>query len=120
MSEDILYKMRKEQSRMDFEFSDVIFNEALILLEDKCLQISNRDLKQLGLQSPKRNQQKENRLFREHTFNTDELKSYVESHKKLLNIEQNFVFETILTDSNNNIGGIYFLDAPGGTGEIVK
>nr|XP_060632277.1 uncharacterized protein LOC132775579 [Anolis sagrei ordinatus] len=52
MSEDILAKLQRDNPTIDLKFSREIFNETLILLENRCLAISNRTLQQLGVQPP--------------------------------------------------------------------
>ena len=41
MAEDILHRVRRENVNMAMEFTEVIYNEALINIEDKCLAIAN-------------------------------------------------------------------------------
>ncbi|UYV78791.1 hypothetical protein LAZ67_16002787 [Cordylochernes scorpioides] len=51
MSEDVLIKARRANPTLDINFSSDIFNEALLLLQNKCLAINDKTLSQLGLQS---------------------------------------------------------------------
>lgn len=120
MSEDILHNLRITTSNMDLLFSHDIFNESLIRIEEKCIQINNKHINQLGLQSPTKSVYKESHLLRVKKYDDEKLKMYVQQQKRLLNSEQKHVFETIMNNYNTKKGGIYFLDAPGGTGKIVK
>lgn len=54
MYDDILHRMRTTTSNPDLQLSDEIYNETLILIEDKCSIISNKTLSQLGLTEPNR------------------------------------------------------------------
>ncbi|UYV63010.1 hypothetical protein LAZ67_2002837, partial [Cordylochernes scorpioides] len=54
MSEDVLIKARRAIPTLDINLSSDIFNEALLLLQNKCLAINDNTLSQLGLQSPER------------------------------------------------------------------
>lgn len=56
--------------------------------------------------------------MREQTYDVEKLKIYVEQQKQRLNFDQKHVFETVINKNNTNTGGFYFLDAPGGTGEM--
>lgn len=118
MSEDLLHKIRITQSNMDLQFTDDIFNESLLLIEEKCIQINNKRLNQLGLLPPKKRVGNESFFSRSQIYNVEKLKIYVNQQKQLLNTDQKYVFETIMNNCYNNVGGIYFLDAPGGTGEM--
>lgn len=118
MSDDILHCMRLKQSNMDIPFSNDIYNESLIRIEKKCIQINNKHINQLGLKAPNYSNGRESQFSRYQKFNVEDLKIYVQKHKQLLNFDQKFVFETIMKNFNNNFGGIFFLDAPGGTGNM--
>lgn len=74
---------------------------------------------QLGLPSPERKSANihDKDLFREMQYNSQEMKKYVEMHRKMLNQDQLKVYETIIHHIEQNIGGVFFLDAPGGTGK---
>jgi hypothetical protein len=54
LAEDILMQARKQNTGMNLVYTSDMFNQALIFLEDKVLEISGRDLKQLDLPSPQR------------------------------------------------------------------
>lgn len=120
MSDDILHNLRLTNSNMDLQFSHDIFNESLIRIEEKCIQINNKHINQLGLQSPTKSVYKESHILRDQKYDVGKLKIYVQQQKQLLNSEQKHVFETIMNNYNTKKGGIYFLDAPGGTGKVIK
>lgn len=56
-------------------------------------------------------------LQREQEFNSNDLRLFVQSNITKLNILQKHVYDTIMQAVSNNAGGLYFLDAPGGTGK---
>lgn len=121
MSDDILNNMRIRASNPHMEISDVIYNEALILIEDKCLMLTNKVLTQLGMSSPNRpmhdafNQD----LKRETHYNVEALRDILQKDVPLMNQQQKYVYNTIMQVVNDGTGGIFFLDAPGGTGKNV-
>lgn len=119
MSEDILHRLRVTSTNNELPFSPEIFNEALILLEDKCLSIINKTLSQLGLPAPERsgNDLFDRDLLRERQYNIDELQTFVENQTPLLVAEQKLVFDSIMNHITNDDSGLIFLDAPGGTGK---
>ncbi|GFX95305.1 uncharacterized protein TNCV_848951 [Trichonephila clavipes] len=52
VAEDILHRVRLENGNMAMEFTEGIYNETLINVEDKCLTIANKILIQLGMPAP--------------------------------------------------------------------
>lgn len=48
LSEDLLYQHRQKNLNEEYDYTDEIFNEALILIEDKCIELINKDLSLLG------------------------------------------------------------------------
>ncbi|CAF1264648.1 unnamed protein product [Didymodactylos carnosus] len=103
---------------MDLDYIPDMFNQALIILEDKVLEMAGKDLKQLGLLAPQRNlgDRMSREMFRETSYGVNELDKYVSATEPLLVIDQRAAYNTILDLVNRKIGGILFLDAPGGTG----
>lgn len=99
-------------------YSNEIFNEALILLENECEYINNKQLKDLGMESPNRNESRVNEIsIGNEAFNIPEMIQFVEDNLPKLQPEQLSAFETITKRIQDNSGGIFFLDAPGGTGK---
>nr|KAI8748380.1 ATP-dependent DNA helicase PIF1 [Biomphalaria glabrata] len=55
LSDDILLQKRRENPDILIDFSNIIYDEALIALEDLCLTMAGKDLKHVGLKSSERN-----------------------------------------------------------------
>lgn len=53
----------------------------------------------------------------EKSYDHNNLKVSIQINLPLLNEEQKYVFDTLIKVINDGTGGIYFLDAPGGTGK---
>lgn len=119
MSDDILAEVRQQNLDLEINFNEEIFNKALILIEDKCLTISNQTLIQLGVTSPKRSHLDvmNSEFLRETNYNIDELKLYIQHNKSLLIESQKQAYDVIMDYYKKQQGGIIFLDAPGGTGK---
>ena len=119
MSEDIIFDEQKKTPNVDVENNDhrmeMIFNRCLILLEDKILQMSGKDMSDFGLPIPNRAMARVSIEEKRETYDIDELNHFVNENREKLTDEQNIVVDTV-TD-NLNQGGIYFTDAPGGTGK---
>lgn len=117
LSEDVFYKTKKINENATY--NEQIYNESLILLEDECIKISNKTLKDFGITSPKRNlNYHQNRDYlRETSYNIEKLRQYLENNKQKLNTNQQLIFHKIMQVISDKKGGIYFMDAPGGTGK---
>ncbi|CAN2391346.1 hypothetical protein PRIEUP_LOCUS1385, partial [Pristimantis euphronides] len=49
LSEDILRVQRRANPGLDLNFTDVIFNRALLMLEERCISINSKTLLELGV-----------------------------------------------------------------------
>nr|XP_042908273.1 ATP-dependent DNA helicase pif1-like [Parasteatoda tepidariorum] len=119
MSEDILHRMRRINANPNIQFTSNIYNEALILIENVCLTIANKSLTELGMIAPNRSG---NGIFdrdiqRETHFDVNELQAFVRINLPKLVLEQRTAYDTIINAISNKSCGLYFLDAPGGTGK---
>lgn len=107
--------MSEDFFRADLEegYTDEDFKKALILIEDKCLEIAGMSLKELGLFSPDRRSLPT--TCPDPIMNIDEAE--VEAQKDMMNENQRSVYNAIMTRVQSGDGGIMFIDAPGGTGK---
>lgn len=49
MTENILHRVRRMNANPDMEITTEMHNEALIMIEDMCLMMSNKALAQIGM-----------------------------------------------------------------------
>ncbi|XP_036146764.1 ATP-dependent DNA helicase PIF1-like [Monomorium pharaonis] len=119
MAEDIYRRICNEISNINIEYTEEIYNEALIMIEDLCLEIANKILNQLGMPTPNRNVAAsfEIELLREKNYNMDEMKSYMQTNLVKLTQEQKEIYDQIMQRVSDGEGKKFFLDAPGGTGK---
>ncbi|XP_044596943.1 uncharacterized protein LOC123273567 [Cotesia glomerata] len=89
MTDDILHQHRIRCHNLTITFSDEMYNEALIAIEDLCIVIANLPLSNFGMNSPNR------------------------TASDLMNTEMNRELQYISAGQ----GGFFFLDASGGTGK---
>ncbi|CAI6350436.1 unnamed protein product [Macrosiphum euphorbiae] len=117
--EDILHRLRIQTNNPDIQITDEIYNEGLILIEDQCLTIANKLLIEVGMIAPNRSMHDafNQELNRELQYNVDTLQEFVRNNVPLLNEQQKQVYKTLMQAVDNNTGGLFFLDAPGGTGK---
>ncbi|XP_017469499.1 PREDICTED: uncharacterized protein LOC108361401, partial [Rhagoletis zephyria] len=117
--EDILHRLRIQTNNPDMEITDEIYNEGLILIEDQCLTIAKKLLIEVGMIAPNRSMHDafNQELNRELQYNVDTLQEFVRNNVPLLNEQQKQVYDTLMQAVDNNTGGLFFLDAPGGTGK---
>ncbi|XP_055943869.1 uncharacterized protein LOC129975030 [Argiope bruennichi] len=118
MSEDILHRMRRINANPNIQFTSNVYKEALILIEDVCLTIANKSLTELGMIAPNRsgNDIFDRDIRREMHFDVNELQTFVRINLPKLVLEQRTAYDTIINAISNKSCGLYFLDAPGGTG----
>ena len=90
MSEDIFNKLRRENPQMTIYFTGCIYNEALIIIEDKIQEIIGKSLSEIGMKSPTRQQEMniDREMLRELSYDTDKMVPYVALNEPLLNIDQ--------------------------------
>ncbi|GFW18545.1 ATP-dependent DNA helicase [Trichonephila clavipes] len=119
MSEDILHRLRAENQNPDIQFTPNVYNEALILIEDICLTIANKALVQLGMPASNRpaNNLFDRDLQRETHYDSDELGKFVRTNLPQLILEQRIAYDRIMRAITEQSGGLFFIDAPGGTGK---
>ncbi|GFX87397.1 ATP-dependent DNA helicase [Trichonephila clavipes] len=119
MSEDILHRIRRINVNPNIQFTSNIYNEALILIEDICLTIADKSLTKLGMIAPNKsgNDIFDRDINRETHFDVNELQTFVRINLPKLVLEQRTAYDTIINAIANKSCGLYFLDAPGGTGK---
>ncbi|EFN61253.1 Uncharacterized ATP-dependent helicase YHR031C, partial [Camponotus floridanus] len=119
MAEDILHRVRSITANPELEICSEIYNEVLICLEDLCVMMSGKMLNELGMPAPNRPMHDAfNREFeRERQYDTNALSQSVQNKVPLLNQQQKTAYDTIIKAINDGNGGIFFIDAPGGTGK---
>lgn len=119
MADDILHRVRTTTSNFDLEINDEMRNEALVLIEDMCVLMCGSLLSTLGMPAPNRSMHDafNRELQREQDYDRDEQAERVGTNVPLLNAEQKKVYDSLMKVVDDGTGGIYFLDAPGGTGK---
>ncbi|GFQ71836.1 ATP-dependent DNA helicase [Trichonephila clavata] len=105
---------------MDLEFSTEILNEALIIIEDKVRSLGGSDLKSVGLPQPNRDSSTIDDVLRERTYNVSELRRFLEENEGKMLPDQREIFQKITDSVFQETGGIFFLDAPGGTRKTFR
>jgi len=120
MSEDILHHLRTQNKTLNINFTPEIYNKALSLLEDICLSMTGKTLKQYGMPEPIKDlapNQMCSEMIREKNYDLRELEQYVAKNEPVLVPDQRAAYNAILSMLGSKQGGIVFLDAPGGTGK---
>ena len=110
MSYGILAELRRDNPDLDVTYNNDIFNKALIMLEDKTLAITNQTLKQLGVQSPVRNEQDaiNQELLKELSYNVRELQRYIDENELLLIEDQRRAYNVIMNHIAKELGAVIF------------
>lgn len=119
LSEDILSRRMRSDDLIENDVELIIFNEALILIEDICLEMSGKLLIEFGLPAPSRDHRdpSNSEILRETSYNRVQLDNFVSTNIPLLMQDQLVSFRGILELINRNEGALVFLNASGGTGK---
>ena len=119
MSEDILNTLRRENPDITLNYTDAIYNHALIKLEKTVLWMCGKPLSEIGTTAPLRQDAPimSREIFREFSYDTHQMRQFLQEHEPLLNAEQRRIYDALLQRHNNGEHGIFFIDAPGGTGK---
>lgn len=119
ITDDILHQHRTRCNDVTITFSDAMYNEALIAIENLCIIIANLSLSHFGMNSPDRavSDFMNTEMNREMQYNTVEMAAIVTRNVILMNEEQKIIYDRIMLAVSAGQGGFFFLDAPGGTGK---
>ncbi|XP_074108457.1 uncharacterized protein LOC141533462 [Cotesia typhae] len=119
MTDDILYRHRTRCNDLTISFSEAMYNEALIAIEDLCIAIANLPISHFGMSSPNRSASDllNTDMNRELQYDTVQMASIVSRNVPLLNDEQKIIYDRIMLAVSAGQGGFFFLDAPSGTGK---
>lgn len=111
LCQDIFH--RAKQQNPNIQYNNEIYNEGLINIENKVMAMCGKKLTDFNLPATNRNILHDLQT----DYNIQELRQYVENSIPLLNLEQKQIYNTIMKQLQSNSGGVFFLDAPGGTGK---
>ncbi|XP_072389482.1 uncharacterized protein [Diabrotica undecimpunctata] len=117
MTEDILHRIRQTNQCQNIDYTPEMYNEALVLIEDLCVLISNLPLNHYGMPSPNRpaTDLVNTDLQRENQYDHGSLATIIMNSEPLLTAEQKIIYDRIVLAVAAEQGGFFFLDAPGGT-----
>ncbi|XP_036320433.1 ATP-dependent DNA helicase pif1-like [Rhagoletis pomonella] len=110
LSEDIAHTLQGTHA-------ELITNEALKLIEDKINNLCGKNMVDFGLPTPQRRGELSSDVIRELNYDTVALDTFVNEMTPHLLPEQEHVYNLIIQRVNSGEPGIFFLDAPGGTGK---
>ena len=114
MASDILHRRNMAPE----EANDFVYNLTLIEIENKLSMMGSKPLVEYGLPPTNRDRnQISYEMERELMYSPQELDATLEDVERL-NPEQRLVFDEIIQMLEAKEGGLCFIDAPGGTGNI--
>ena len=99
LAKDVLNRARQENPGLNITYSDAMFNQALILLEDKVMELSWHNLAFYGLTSPLREiiAGLSREVLRETNFDHGQLSLYIRQNEPLLLDDQRRAYLSILS-----------------------
>ena len=117
-SDGILHQVQRLKLDIPVELSENIQNDALIILEDKVRHLGGKELRVYGLPAPVRQQHGlAQEVFRETSYNIHQLRTFLSQNEPMFQPEQRHAYQSIIGVISQQRGGLFFLDAPGGTGK---
>lgn len=122
LAEDLQRQVQKDQNlncKPD-SIMEVVYNKCLIIIEDLVLGVSGHHLRKFGLPSPSRDENAldlDREYLREISYDITMVSKQVADNVPKLNNEQRLIYSKIIECTASDIGQLFFLDAPGGTGK---
>ncbi|XP_055924623.1 uncharacterized protein LOC129956714 [Argiope bruennichi] len=111
MTEDILHRIRQTDQCQNIDYTPQMYNEALVLIEDLCVLISNLPLNHYGMPSPDRpaTDLVNTDLQREKQYDHGILATIIGNSEPLLTAEQKIIYDRIMLTVADEQGGFFFL-----------
>ena len=102
LTEDILRNARRQNPGMNLDYTPDIFNEVLIILEDKVLEMGGKVFEKLERPIPQRNlgDRLNSAMLRETSYDVNELDAYVTANEPLLIPDQRAAYNAIMGQIN--------------------
>ncbi|GBP12989.1 ATP-dependent DNA helicase pif1 [Eumeta japonica] len=116
LCEDIRHRIRQQNQDITLPYNEDIYNEGLIQIENKLLQLNDKSLSDFGLPSSVRTESNAAETMT-HRYDTNNLTAFVNENLPKLVPDQRHAFETIVDSVIHDKRKVFFLDAPGGTGK---
>lgn len=97
--------MRHQNHDFTLPFTENIYNEGLIQIEDKLLELNDKNLTGFGLPPSNRLNDNPSKATLKRPYDSNQLNAYIEKN-----------YPKLVPDQHNK-GKIFFINAPGGTGK---
>ena len=120
LAEDFLNQVRKQNPELQIDFTDAMYNCALLDLEKQLMAMGSNLLSTFGLPSPLQHDHETGitaDYIRETSYDTAQLAVFINENEPRMLQDQKQAFNTIMASVNHARGELFFLDAPGGTGK---
>ncbi|GFX74603.1 ATP-dependent DNA helicase [Trichonephila clavipes] len=110
MTEEILHRIRQTNQSQNIDYTPEMYNEALVLIEDLCVLISNLPLNHYGMPSPNRpaTDLVNTDLQRENQYDHGSLATIIMNSEPLLTAEQKIIYDRIMLAVASEQGGFFF------------
>ncbi|GFX09932.1 uncharacterized protein TNCV_3566101 [Trichonephila clavipes] len=111
MTEDILHRIRQTNQSQNIDYTPEMYNEALVLIEDLCVLISNLPLNHYGMPSPNRpaTDLVNTDLQRENQYDHGSLATIIMNSEPLLTAEQKIIYDRIMLAVAAEQGGFFLM-----------
>ncbi len=100
------------------QLSENIHGKVLLLLEGKVLQVEGKQVQEYSLpRSTHQDHQTAQEIVHETSYEVNAPKTHIVENEPKLLPEERAAYNCILESAQHQKGGLFFLDAPGGTGK---
>lgn len=119
LAEDFKHQAQLAHPIFQVVYTDEMYNRALIEIEDTIASMDGPQLTSFGLPQTNRTQVTSvpTEIIRETSYDISSLSRYINENEPKLLPDQRNAYSTIVNSISDQIGGIFFIDAPGGTGK---
>ena len=121
-SEDFLHQEIIRNQESEAVYTPFVYNCALVHIEECVFAFSRQCITSFGLPKPHRQTALATELQNETSYDKAALSEFLEDNVSKLLPDQLKVYTAVIDNVTSKRGGIFFLDAPGGTGKtfVVK
>lgn len=116
LCEDIRHRIKQQNLNFTLPYNAEIYNQGLIQIENKLMQLNDKSLSDYGLPCSVRTENNGAETITNH-YDTNNLTAFVNENLPKLVPDQKYAFQTIIDSVINDKRKVFFLDAPGGTGK---
>lgn len=115
LSEDIMLEAKRKDTNITY--NENIYNQCLFLIDKDVQKVLGKRIDIYRLPLPNVAARSMSLYASEHSYDLAQLKDIIDKNECLLVGKQKYAYNSIMESIDDNLGKVFFLDAPGGTGK---